>query len=74
MMLAQPGWLAFVNTFHIATITSSAMSSPKIIEIGLLRACLSAVLDLCEQACGREQNGLRNFDELVHNGEELREV
>ena len=24
---------------------------------------LSAVLDLCEQACGREQNGLRNFDE-----------
>jgi len=27
------------------------------------RLALSAVLDLCEQACGREQNGLRNFDE-----------
>ena len=24
---------------------------------------LSAVIDLCEQACGREENGLRNFDE-----------
>jgi len=29
---------------------------------------------LCEQAYGREQNGLRNFDEGVHKGEELREV
>jgi hypothetical protein len=27
------------------------------------RITLSAVLDLCEQACGREENGLRNFDE-----------
>ena len=27
-MLAQPGWPAFVNTFHIATITTSATSSP----------------------------------------------
>jgi len=27
------------------------------------RLALSAVLDLCEQVCGREQNGLRNFDE-----------
>jgi len=35
MMLAQPGWPALVKTFHIATIMSSAMSSPKIIETGL---------------------------------------
>ena len=35
MMLAQPGWPALVNTFHIATIISSAISSPKIIETGL---------------------------------------
>ena len=27
------------------------------------RLALSAVLDLCEQSGGREQNGLRNFDE-----------
>ena len=39
------------------------MSSPKIVETGLGGRTLSAVLDLCEQACGREQNGLRNFDE-----------
>ena len=27
------------------------------------RITLSAVIDLCEQAYGREENGLRNFDE-----------
>lgn len=38
------------------------------------RVTLGAVLDLCEQACGPEQNGLGNFDERVHKGEELRDV
>ncbi len=63
MMLAQPGWPAFVNTFHIATITTSATSSPMIVEIGLGAVPSVPVLGLCEQACGREQDGLRNFDE-----------
>jgi hypothetical protein len=35
MRLAQPGWPAFVNTFHIAMISSNPMSSPTIIETGL---------------------------------------
>ena len=63
MMLAQPGWPAFVNTFHIATISTSAMSSPIIVANGLGAVPSVLVLDLSEQACGREENGLRNFDE-----------
>ena len=39
------------------------MSNAIIVVNGLGASALSAVLDLCEQACGNEQNGLRNFDE-----------
>ena len=35
MMLARPGWPAFVKTFHIAAIFSSAISSPITPAIGL---------------------------------------
>src|SRR5678815_510075 len=53
MMLAQPGWPAFVNTFHIATITTSAMSSPMIVEIGL-----GAVPSVLYSTCASKRAGV----------------
>ena len=53
MMLAQPGWPAFVNTFHIATITTSATSSPMIVEIGL-----GAVPSVLYSACASKRAGV----------------
>src|SRR6478609_5359989 len=54
MMLAQPGGPALVNTFHIATISTSAMSSPIIVANGL-----GAVPSVLYSTCPSKRAGVK---------------
>ena len=59
------GLAGFGKHFPQATIITDVNASPENPEQwpGRLSLRRGRVLDLCEQACGREENGLRNFDE-----------